>query len=279
MAEFPAMPLFTDAYLADCDHLTDAEHGRYLMMLIQIWRAPGQRFPNDDAWLARKFRRSVDAVRDELRPLIQEFFESDGNWITHGRVRREWAYLLERRQKQAARSKSRWDKEKDRSRGNATPHMPEDARVHDPDDLKKSDPAKPLAENEEGASRGNAPTPTPTILKDKTPSPSETPPEAPRPFDIKAFVWGPVVKAAGGERKRSLVGRWVKEYGYGAIVEAHSAAAVESPVDYAGWVSGFLASHTPKPMNGTKPAKAGIDARDIVHSKVDPYGSKQRLTQ
>lgn len=82
MAQLPAMPLFTDAYLADCDHLTDAEHGRYLLMLIHMWRAPNQRFPNDDAWLARKFRRSVEDVRGELRPLIQEFFRCDGNWIS-----------------------------------------------------------------------------------------------------------------------------------------------------------------------------------------------------
>ena len=73
MADLPAIPLWTDAYLADCGHLGDAEHGRYLLILMHLWRAPKQRFPNDDDWLARKFGRSADSVRSEIRPLIEEF--------------------------------------------------------------------------------------------------------------------------------------------------------------------------------------------------------------
>src|SRR4051812_21801143 len=59
MAEFPALPLWTDAYLADCGHLSDAEHGRYFLLLMAMWRAPECRLPNDNDWLARRFRRSV----------------------------------------------------------------------------------------------------------------------------------------------------------------------------------------------------------------------------
>lgn len=119
MAEFPALPLWTDAYLADCDHLTDAEHGRYLMLLMHMWRAPNRRFPNDDAWLARKFRRPVEQVVSDLRPLLAEFFQTDGNWLFHKRLEREWIRLSEMSRKQSERAKSRWEKEKDGSRGNA----------------------------------------------------------------------------------------------------------------------------------------------------------------
>ncbi len=48
MADFPALPLFTDAYLADCSHLSDAEHGRYLRLLMLVWLSPECRVPNDD---------------------------------------------------------------------------------------------------------------------------------------------------------------------------------------------------------------------------------------
>lgn len=120
MAEFPAMPLWTDAYLADCGHLSDAEHGRYLMLLMHLWRAPSQRLPNDDAWLARRFRRSVEDVQNEIRPLISEFCDCDGNWITQKRTSREFAYVAEQSRKQSERAKARWDKEKGRCRGNAT---------------------------------------------------------------------------------------------------------------------------------------------------------------
>jgi uncharacterized protein YdaU (DUF1376 family) len=120
MADFPALPLWTDAYLADCDHLTDAEHGRYVLMLMHMWRAPKRRFPNDDVWLARKFRRSLEAVQTELRPLIREFFQTDGNWLFHKRLEREFQRLSAMSTKQSDRAKSRWNKEKDACRGNAT---------------------------------------------------------------------------------------------------------------------------------------------------------------
>ena len=113
MAKFPAMPLWTDAYLADCGHLDDAEAGRYLMMLIHLWRAPRQRFPNDDVWLARKFRRSIDDVQSQIRPLISEFCTTDGNWISQTRLKREFSFVLAQSEAQSVRAKARWVKEKE----------------------------------------------------------------------------------------------------------------------------------------------------------------------
>ena len=107
MAEFPALPLWTDAYMADCDHLTDAEHGRYLRLLIAMWRAPRQRLPNDDEWLSRKFGRSIEEVKTELRPIIKEFCKSDGNFITQRRLIREWKYVFKKRKLQSVRAKQR----------------------------------------------------------------------------------------------------------------------------------------------------------------------------
>ena len=124
MAKFPAMPLWTDAYLADCGHLNDAETGRYLMILIYLWRAPKQRFPNNDEWLAHKFKRSIEDVQREIRPLIKEFCKSTGNWISQGRLSREFSYVLKKSKNQSVRSKARWDKEKDLTRGNAPTPTP-----------------------------------------------------------------------------------------------------------------------------------------------------------
>ncbi len=115
MAELPFLPIATDAYLADCDHLTDAEHGRYFLILMALWRAPMQRLPNDDEWLARKFRRSVEAVQAELRPLIKEFCQCDGNWITQKRLSKEFKRARKSVNQRSAAAKSRWRKEKDGS--------------------------------------------------------------------------------------------------------------------------------------------------------------------
>lgn len=53
MAEFPCLPFYTDAYLADTRHLTAAQHGAYLLLLMTAWRTHDCSLPNDDAYLAR----------------------------------------------------------------------------------------------------------------------------------------------------------------------------------------------------------------------------------
>lgn len=120
MAQFPALPLFTDSFLADCGHLDDTETGRYLTLLMHIWRAPECRIPNDDEWIARRFRRSVEEVQSQLRPLIREFCTTDGNWITQKRLRKEWDYLQKQRERNSVSAKCRWDKDKSASERNAT---------------------------------------------------------------------------------------------------------------------------------------------------------------
>lgn len=129
MAEFPYMPLWTDAYLADCGHLSDAENGRYLTLLMAIWRAPHQRLPNDDKWLARRFSRTEDQVQNELRPLIEEFCQNDGNWITQKRLTKEWKRVTKTHERQSASAKSRWMKEKTISHGNAERHESGNATI------------------------------------------------------------------------------------------------------------------------------------------------------
>src|SRR4249919_285047 len=106
MADFAAIPLFTDAFMADTGHLTDAECGIYLRLLMTIWRSPGCRIPNDEAWLAKRFGRTVEQYRSEVLPVVREFCTSDGNWLTQKRLSREFAYVTIRSRKQSVRAKS-----------------------------------------------------------------------------------------------------------------------------------------------------------------------------
>lgn len=113
------MPLCFDAYWQDCSHLNDAEHGRYFLVMRALWMAPGQRLPNDVAWLARHFRRTPMEIEAQIKPILAEFCQCDGNWWTQNRLSREFARVAKTRQKQSARSKARWNKEKGECRGNA----------------------------------------------------------------------------------------------------------------------------------------------------------------
>lgn len=150
MADFAAMPFYTDSYLGDCWHLSDAEHGRYLLLLILMWQSPQCRIPNDHDWIARKLKRTLDEVESDLVPLITEFCETDGNWITQKRLQQEFKYVSAKSKTQSERAKSRWEKEKNNARASAG-HKPNGGGWHMP----KDDPAY-------------APNPTqPYLVKDK----------------------------------------------------------------------------------------------------------------
>ncbi|UXN69925.1 DUF1376 domain-containing protein [Devosia neptuniae] len=82
MAEFPHMPLATDAYLADTLHLDAQQHGAYLMLLIVAWRTRGvPSLPNDDKILAR-YAKVDPRTWQRIRPTIMAFWElgSDNRW-------------------------------------------------------------------------------------------------------------------------------------------------------------------------------------------------------
>lgn len=121
MAEFPALPIWTDAYMLDCGHLSDVEHGRYFLLLMLIWRSPQCRIPNEVEWIARKMRRNVGACETEVMPLIKEFCTTDGNYVYQKRLLHEFNYLHKQSKLQSARIKSRWTKEKGTYRNDTAP--------------------------------------------------------------------------------------------------------------------------------------------------------------
>jgi uncharacterized protein YdaU (DUF1376 family) len=137
MAEFPALPLWTDAYFADTRHLSTLEHGAYLLLLMEAWRRQTCSLPNDDRLLARLAGLTAEQWVD-VKPMILPFFDLDkrSNELHQKRLRKERDFLREKSRKQSERAASGWNKRK-----------------------KKDAAAMPEA------CRSDAPTPTPTPTK------------------------------------------------------------------------------------------------------------------
>lgn len=80
MAEFPAMPFYTDAYLADTTHLSAQEHGAYMLLLMVAWRTADTTLPDDDILLARYAKVDPRTWR-KIKPTVMAFWDlSDGFW-------------------------------------------------------------------------------------------------------------------------------------------------------------------------------------------------------
>jgi uncharacterized protein YdaU (DUF1376 family) len=81
MAEFPALPIFTDAFIADTLHLNAAQTGAYFMLLMVAWRTKECALPDDDNRLAA-FARMDKRAWMVNREIILGFFHmgDDGLW-------------------------------------------------------------------------------------------------------------------------------------------------------------------------------------------------------
>ena len=83
MAEFPSMPVWTDALLGDTAHLDTEQFGAYCLMLFVAWRSPDNSLPDDDAKLANITRLSMSKWR-RSRETLRSF------WGVHeGRLRQK----------------------------------------------------------------------------------------------------------------------------------------------------------------------------------------------
>lgn len=173
MAEFPALPLWTDAYLGDTLHLSTIEHGAYLLILISMWRTTEKSLPNDDRLLAR-YARLTSTQWARIKPILMPFFRVEGDRITQGRLTDEATAVRRLSAKQSDKAKSRWANHSplkpltEKEPGNAAAHA-----TVEPRDSRGTNPAMPRD------SRGNAShTHTHThrdLNINKYPSPNEDP--------------------------------------------------------------------------------------------------------
>jgi uncharacterized protein YdaU (DUF1376 family) len=206
MAEFPALPLFTDAYLGDTTHLSTFEHGAYLLLLMVSWRSPGCCVPDDDALLARYTRMTRDKWR-KVRPILEPFFTiEDGHWH-QARLQNELQHLQSRREQQvAAGNASAIAKSLKRGNRASTPV------------------GKPLKRT---ANETPTPIAYPVTVSNDTAASGDTDKE----------FWASA-RAYLGAGKSSLIGKWVRDHGKEETAAAIAAAQVERAVDPVQFIQG-----------------------------------------
>lgn len=144
MADFPSMPLFTDAYLADTRHLSTIEHGAYLLLLMEAWRRPTCSLPNDPSLLARLSGVSIEEW-ELISPSVLEFWSvvKSGKEIVQKRLQKEREFVAKKSAKNRAIAVNHW-KQRKSSDANALPDsMPERCQ-------------------------NDAPTPTPTLIENNS---------------------------------------------------------------------------------------------------------------
>lgn len=96
------MPLYVADYLRDTRKLTPAEHGAYLLLIMEYWTSGG--LPGDDRQLARVVGMSPAEWR-KAKPNVQGFFGND--WQSHKRIDVELAKSAEISSKRSASAKQK----------------------------------------------------------------------------------------------------------------------------------------------------------------------------
>jgi len=109
MAEYPYLPFWTDAYLADTTHLTTQQHGALILMLATAWRDPDCCLQNDDRYLARITRMSPAAWRRNAS-VLRAFWQVRDGFLYQKRLSRERQKVEERSTKGKRAAEARWRK-------------------------------------------------------------------------------------------------------------------------------------------------------------------------
>jgi len=139
MAEFPALPLWTDAYLADTRHLNRDQHGAYLLLLMEAWRRQDCSLPDNDEILATLACASPEEWA-LLKPVVMAFWTFD-------KRRKVW------RQKRLCSERTFLDRKRVQNRDKAV--------------YRWKHTKKQYAVAMPNACQSNAPTPTPTPTEER----------------------------------------------------------------------------------------------------------------
>lgn len=224
MAEFPALPLWTDAYLGDTTHLTTLEHGAYLLLLMTAWRTRDCVLPDDDRLLARYARLNAQQWK-RIRPIIEAFFTvKDGVW-RQGRLTDERGAVERHRLQQSEKGKAgavaKSLKRRGRDEAAAKSGLTSASAQVQPDASSHLHTHIPLDKSNGAAS------------------------------DSDKQFWDSA-KSYLGASKASLIGKWIRDHGKDETARAITAAQIERAVEPVAYIEGYFRNHGGGQMGGLR---------------------------
>ncbi len=221
MADYPSLPLWTDAYLADLHpRLTLEQHGCMILLMQFAWRRPSCDLPDDDKQVARMLSISAGRWKTKLKPIMEELWIFENDVFFNKRLRKERDFVATKTQSL-----------KDRGRKGGI------AKALNNNET-------PLAGLHSSSSQNVAPTPTPTPIKDT----STNVEDAGASLDVVLYRRGKEVlgKNSGGQITKLRKAMGTDEDALAIIDEA---AEKESPAEY---VAGVIRNQTPAKIDYDK---------------------------
>jgi uncharacterized protein YdaU (DUF1376 family) len=234
------MPLHIDDYLADTGHLTGAEHGAYMLMIMHYWQNGG--LPENERLIARIAR--MDAAQwQESRDILAMLFGE--NW-THKRIDAELAKADEIIEKRRAAAEARHAKSKSSANDMHVERTCSDTG------------ALPLTDN---------------LIPDATASGAAEDPRAILWSQGLAYV-----KAKTGKTEaaaKSMIGKWLKdtEDDCALVLSKIRTARAERIGEPIAWITAAL---KPPDKQDRKPRNAGELARMQIKAMQDASGNETR---
>jgi uncharacterized protein YdaU (DUF1376 family) len=96
----PWMRLWVAQLSADTQHLTAAQLGSHLRLLMMAWRRTSCSIPNDADWICRRLGIGPDYYAQDVAPVLADLWESDGEDL-HNLDQRKERLHVEQRSEQA----------------------------------------------------------------------------------------------------------------------------------------------------------------------------------
>lgn len=114
----PFMRMFWGDYDADTGHLTQGQHGAYLLLIKHYWTRGSLPASQQQCSIIAKALTPED--QENVRFVLTEFFTLEEDRYYHKRIEEEMAVVQEGYEKRALAAKSRWDKHPEQRRTTAT---------------------------------------------------------------------------------------------------------------------------------------------------------------